>query len=274
MNLAAFLGPRLVGRFASALAPLFLAECPGLAQGVLRLPLPPRAHLDLVQSARLPIPAAPSEVHWLCMPPEAPVWTASLRAAPGSAQESVAVRGVRGHAEYLRPGNPWQPLVPGLMLTEGCAIRTAKGMVDVWRDIPRSVLRLQEHAELGFTALRSDRGNSNSEVLNVLTLRRGELLGNLRDHPARPSRYEVRTPLGVAVIRGPGEFRVAASGAVTVVSGGIDLRHGATLTRLLGGQSVSGADPGSGGSALPRLEDNADPNASPTNTLPPKRLFE
>ncbi len=157
-------------------------------------------------------------------------FVSSVQAADGNAQ----VRGVTGRAFYSKDGAQFKPLRVGTKLPAGSVVRTeANSKVDMLIDTDKSVVRVQESSQLGIDTLKVDDAGIEPVVENDLNLPAGEILGNVKKIAAA-SKYQVKTPNGVAAIRGT-EYRVNANGQVTVVSG----RVAVTITRTVGNQQVS-----------------------------------
>lgn len=157
-------------------------------------------------------------------------FVSSVQAADGNAQ----VRGVTGRAFYSKDGAQFKPLRVGTKLPAGSVVRTeANSKVDMLIDTDKSVVRVQESSQLGIDTLKVDDAGIEPVVENDLNLPAGEILGNVKKIAAA-SKYQVKTPNGVAAIRGT-EYRVNANGQVTVVSG----RVAVTITRTVGNQQIS-----------------------------------
>jgi len=146
---------------------------------------------------------------------------AFLSATSSEARMNEAVvRGVRGTANYSsdRGGN-WKKLNVGMKLGQNSVIRTAPGSsVDLFLGDNGPVVRVTEDTTLGIDKLTVDQGAGSEKIIETqLDLRNGRILGNVK-HLAAASKYEVKTPQGVAGIRGT-RYDIRADGSVTVIDG-------------------------------------------------------
>jgi hypothetical protein len=134
-------------------------------------------------------------------------------------QNHAVVRGVRGSANYSSDrGANWKPLKVGATLRQNSVIRTAPGAsVDLFLGDNGPVVRVTEDTTLGIDRLTIDRTGVEKIIETQLDLRNGRILGNVK-HLAAASKYEVKTPQGVAGIRGT-RYDIRADGTVTVVEG-------------------------------------------------------
>lgn len=130
-------------------------------------------------------------------------------------------RAVRGSANYSNDkGATWKKLTVGTRLNPNSVVRTAPAStVDVFLGDNGPVVRITEDTSLGFDKLSSEGTGLEKVIETELDLRNGRILGNVKKLAAA-SRYEVKTPVGVAGIRGT-EYDISANGDVTVVSGSV-----------------------------------------------------
>jgi ferric-dicitrate binding protein FerR (iron transport regulator) len=146
---------------------------------------------------------------------------AFLSATSSQARPNEAVvRGVRGTANYSGDrGANWKKLNVGMKLGQNSVIRTAPGSsVDLFLGDNGPVVRVTEDTTLGIDRLTVDQGAGNEKIIETqLDLRNGRILGNVK-HLAAASKYEVKTPQGVAGIRGT-RYDIRADGSVTVIDG-------------------------------------------------------
>jgi hypothetical protein len=143
----------------------------------------------------------------------------SAQAAP---QENTAkVRAVRGSANYSTDrGANWKTLKVGASLKQNSVIRTAPGSsVDLFLNENGPTVRVTENTTMGIDRLTIDRTGGDNVIETQLDLRAGRILGNVRPLAAA-SKYEVKTPQGVAGIRGT-KYDISADGTVKVVEGQI-----------------------------------------------------
>jgi len=135
-------------------------------------------------------------------------------------QNKAIVRGVRGSANYSTDrGANWKKLNVGANLNQGSVIRTAPGStVDLFLGDNGPVVRVTEDTTVGLDRLTHDKSAGGTPVIETqLDLRNGRILGNVKKLAAA-SKYEVKTPQGVAGIRGT-RYDIRADGTVTVVEG-------------------------------------------------------
>jgi hypothetical protein len=145
-----------------------------------------------------------------------------LALAATSAQAAVnkaTVRAVRGTAEYAGArGEGWKPLKVGVSLKPNSIVKTAPdSTVDLFLGDNGPVVRVTSDTELGIDKLNYENSGEEKIIETQLDLRNGRILGNVKKMAAT-SRYEVKTPLGVAGIRGT-EYDISANGTVHVISG-------------------------------------------------------
>jgi hypothetical protein len=129
----------------------------------------------------------------------------------------AVVRAIRGQAQFAEGGN-WLPLRVGQILRPGSAVRTANdSQVDLFMDQSGPVVRLAENTTLGIDKLNFEATGVDTVIETQLDLKSGRILGIVKKMAAT-SKYEIKTPNGVAGIRGT-EYDVSATGVVRVVSG-------------------------------------------------------
>ena len=143
--------------------------------------------------------------------------TASVEATPR--QNEATVRSVRGTANYSTDaGANWKKLNVGTRLKQNSVLRTAPGaVVDLYMGENGPVVRLTEATTMGLDKLMVDTAGAETVIETQLDLRNGRILGNVKKL-AEASKYEVKTPYGVAGIRGT-QYDISADGTVTVVEG-------------------------------------------------------
>jgi ferric-dicitrate binding protein FerR (iron transport regulator) len=137
-------------------------------------------------------------------------------AQAGEAGKAV-VRSIRGHAQYAEGGN-WLELKVGQTLKPGSTLRTAnESQVDLFMDQNGPVVRLAENTTLGIDKLNFEATGIDTIIETQLDLKSGRILGIVKKM-ASTSKYEIKTPNGVAGIRGT-EYVVTATSDVFVVTG-------------------------------------------------------
>jgi len=133
---------------------------------------------------------------------------------PGKAE----VRAVKGAAVYSAAGGPSMPLKAGTVLGPGSTIKTgANSTVDLFLGNSAGVLRLTENTTLSLDKLTLTDTGADTAVDVQLGLPEGTILGNVNKLSAA-SRYEIKTPNGVAGIRGT-RFRMSSNSFIVLLDG-------------------------------------------------------
>lgn len=141
----------------------------------------------------------------------------TTQAAPE--QGKAVVRSVRGTANYSTDrGANWRALKVGTSLNQNSVVRTAPGSnVDLFLGDNGPIVRVTEDTTLGLDRLTIDRTGVDKVIETQLDLRNGRILGNVK-RLAAASKYEVKTPHGVAGIRGT-RYDIRSDGTVIVTEG-------------------------------------------------------
>jgi hypothetical protein len=145
------------------------------------------------------------------------------------------VRSVSGAAEYTVSG-PWMPLRVGQELLPGSTVRTANdSSVVLFLDQNGPLVNLTENTTLGIDKLTFEPTGVDTIVDTQLDLKSGRVLGVVR-RLSTTSKYEIKTPTGVAGIRGT-EYSISATGQVYVISGSVVVvsvrADGSVLTQVV-----------------------------------------
>ena len=134
-------------------------------------------------------------------------------------QGKAVVRAVRGTAEYST-GGAWAALKVGQVLHGGASIRTASNSeVDLFLGANGPSVRVTESTTLGVDKLTFDNTGAETVVDTQLDLKTGRILGNV-NKTSSASRFEIKTPTGVAGIRGT-KFDINHKGVVKVKNGSV-----------------------------------------------------
>ena len=134
-----------------------------------------------------------------------------------AAQGKAVVRKVQGAAEASQ-GGAWKALKGGEELAPGSVIRTANdSSVDLFLDQNGPLVRLVENTTLGLEKLNFENTGVDTVIETQLDLRSGRVVGTVKKLSAT-SKYEIKTPNGVAGIRGT-EYAISADGTVKVLTG-------------------------------------------------------
>jgi hypothetical protein len=152
----------------------------------------------------------------------AAVLMAVLAVASAQAVElgKAVVRSVKGAAEYSEAGGAWAPLAVGMSLKAGTVVKTGNdASVDLFLDRNGPLVRLSENTTLGLDKLCFEPTGADTVIETQLDLKAGKIVGIVKKLAAT-SKYEVKTPNGVAGIRGT-EYVISATGEIQVLSGSV-----------------------------------------------------
>ena len=129
------------------------------------------------------------------------------------------VRAVRnGAAEVTTDGKTWKPAKVGQQLGERSIVKTdPNATVDLFLGDNGPVVRLTKDTTMGIDRLDVESTGIEKVIETQLDLKNGKILGNVKKMAAA-SLYEVKTPVGVAGIRGT-EYSISADGKVQVFTG-------------------------------------------------------
>ncbi len=154
------------------------------------------------------------------------IFAISFQAQAVTKQGKAVVRAVRGTAKYSEGGGVWIPLKVNTTLGPGSVIQTsAESTVDLFLGQNGPVVRVTPDTTIGFDKLAFTDTGSDTVIDTQLSLKSGRILGNVKKL-ASASRYEIKTPNGVAGIRGT-DFDVT----VTPLGGG---RYDIIVTSISG----------------------------------------
>ncbi len=144
------------------------------------------------------------------------VSTTSVQAAQTG---KAVVRSVSGEAQYS-DGGAWMPLTAGKELQPGSSVRTANdSKVVLFLDQNGPLVILTENTTLGIDKLTFEPTGVDTIIETQLDLKSGRILGIAKKLSAT-SKYEVKTPSGVAGIRGT-RYSISATGEVYVLDGSV-----------------------------------------------------
>jgi hypothetical protein len=115
---------------------------------------------------------------------------------------TAKVRSIRGSAKYSLGGGVWVPLKVGTTLRPGATIQTApESIVDLYLGENGPVVRVTPNTIVGLEKLAYVGTGVDSVSETRLNLQSGTIIGNVKKL-AKASKYEIKTPNGVAGIRG------------------------------------------------------------------------
>jgi len=131
----------------------------------------------------------------------------------------AVVRAIRGTAQISNDkGATWKKASVGARLDANSVIKTdAASTADLFLGENGPVVRVTEDTRMGIDRLDLEKTGIETVIETQLDLKNGRILGNVKKMAAA-SKYEVKTPVGVAGIRGT-EYSIDARGKVTVVQG-------------------------------------------------------
>ncbi|MEO6182351.1 MAG: FecR domain-containing protein [Verrucomicrobiota bacterium] len=117
-------------------------------------------------------------------------------------QGSATVNSIRGSAKYSQGGGVWVPLKTGTVLKQGASIHTdPESVVDLNLKENGPVVRITPDTTVSLDKLVFAGTGIEGVMETKLNLQSGTLIGNVKKL-ARASKYEIKTPNGVAGIRG------------------------------------------------------------------------
>lgn len=115
---------------------------------------------------------------------------------------SAQVRSIRGSAKYSVGGGVWVPLNKGKTLKQGALIQTApESIVDLYLGANGPVVRVTPNTTVALDKLAYAGTGMDSVIETRLDVKNGTIIGNVKKL-AKASKYEIKTPNGVAGIRG------------------------------------------------------------------------
>jgi hypothetical protein len=221
--------------------------------------------------------------------------------AQGVKQGVVTVVRMSGTANYTADGTTWKPLMLGAVLQPGSVIKTdPDSTVDIVLSqkvaaisqgggvginnagayaaglpptstkftaaVQQNVIRIMASTELAVDKLTYSETGAESTSDTELDLKSGKIFGNVKKISAM-SKYEIKTPAGVAGVRGT-SFSIGSDGSVVCYSGSVVVSFGGAVQVLKPGDQY---DPTTGQvtSLVPQGESPADWAAAntPANAL-------
>ncbi len=122
--------------------------------------------------------------------------------AQGMQQGKGVVRKIKGSATYTTAGGATTPLKVGDVLVPGTTVNAgAESSVDINLDVNGPILRVTADTSVALDTLSFSGSGSDVVIETKLNLQDGRILGSVKK-TAAASKYEVKTPTGVAGIRG------------------------------------------------------------------------
>lgn len=159
--------------------------------------------------------------------------------ANGATKQGTAlVKSVKGTASYTDSAGVTHPMTEGTVLNEGATVRTGPGStVDVVMENNGRYFGLFENSRVTIDKLRYQPSLLGDVFETELNLKEGQILASVSKLLAG-ARYEVKTPQGVAKVRGTDFWYDAKSGEIWVVSGTVHFQ-----LSLLDVENPNPADP-------------------------------
>ncbi len=147
------------------------------------------------------------------------VGVVAMTSAQAAQSGKAVVRSLSGEAQYS-DGGAWLPLSVGKELMPGSAVRTANdSRMVLFLDQNGPLVMLTENTTLGIDKLSFEPTGVETIIETQLDLKSGRIVGIAKKLSAT-SKYEVKTPSGVAGIRGT-EYSISATGEVYVLDGSV-----------------------------------------------------
>jgi hypothetical protein len=160
----------------------------------------------------------------------------SMTSAQAAQTGKAVVRSITGEAQYSEGGG-WMPLSVGKELMPGTTVRTANdSKLVLFLDQNGPLVMLTENTTLGIDKLNFEPTGVDTIIETQLDVKSGRIVGIAKKLSAT-SKYEVKTPSGVAGIRGT-EYSIAATGEVYVLDGSVVVvsvrPDGSVVTQVVG----------------------------------------
>jgi hypothetical protein len=168
------------------------------------------------------------------------------------------IRAIRGSAQVSNNrGQSWSNAKVGGSLSANSQIKTsADSTVDVFLGENGPVVRVTPDTTMGIDKLDLDSTGIEKVIETQLDLRNGRILGSVKKMAAA-SKYEVKTPVGVAGIRGT-EYSINSRGQVSIVTGS------AMVVYVVDNQILPAAPVGAGQTINPPPNVTTPPAITPT----------
>lgn len=139
----------------------------------------------------------------------------SLQAAPQ--QGKAVVSSLKGTAQYSA-GGAWAPLKAGMTLYSGTVIQTgADALIELDLGINGPYVKVKPSTTVALDKLTFEKTAADTVIETQLDVRQGGIVGKV-NKTSSASRYEVKTPTGVAGIRGT-IYEIDSDGTVKVKEG-------------------------------------------------------
>src|ERR1041385_7600538 len=170
----------------------------------------------------------------------------------------AVVRAIHGSGAQVsnNKGQSWAPAKVGQFLSANSVVKTSTDTtVDLFLGDNGPVVRVTPATSMGIDKLDVDNTGIEKVIETQLDLRSGRILGSVKKMAAA-SKYEVKTPVGVAGIRGT-EYSIDARGKVTIVTGA------AVVVYVVDGTILPPANVGAGQTITPPTTAPGQPTIAP-----------
>jgi hypothetical protein len=130
--------------------------------------------------------------------------------ASGSSSAKAVVKVVRGNCFFQKDGS-WLPVKVNMPYYSGVVFRTgANSSLDLSVNGLSSAVRIEPDTVVAIPLMARSGPGRDADSQTMLDLRSGAILGDVRKLPSG-SRYEIKTPHGIAGMRFPADFHVIAT---------------------------------------------------------------
>src|SRR4051812_1305724 len=171
----------------------------------------------------------------------------------------AVVRAIHGSGAQVsnNKGQSWNAAKVGQFLAASSVIKTSGDTtVDLFLGDNGPVVRVTPDTSLGIDKLDLENTGIEKVIETQLDLRSGRILGSVKKMAAA-SKYEVKTPVGVAGIRGT-EYSIDARGRVTIVT------VSAVVVYVIDGNILPPANVGAGQTITPPANPQQPPQIGPS----------
>lgn len=147
--------------------------------------------------------------------------------APAAARETLSIKSLQGEVAVSEDGENWLPAEPGseFLIAEGGYIKTGPNSQALVRWTMGHAVKVYDNANIKIEKLLT-RGNMEETLLSVS---KGKVFATVNRLMSTESRFDVKTPVAVAAVRGTGYYLdVGEKGQTTIImqDGSLDIIHG------------------------------------------------
>lgn len=146
--------------------------------------------------------------------------------AQALARETLSIKSLQGEVSLSEDGETWIPAEPGaeFLIAEGGYIKTGPNSQALVRWTRGHAVKVFDNANIKIEKLLA-KGNVEESLLNVS---RGKMFATVNRLMSSESRFDVKTPVAVAGVRGTGYYlAVGDKGETTIImqEGSLDIMH-------------------------------------------------